>query len=511
MSALYFACLWSGIWLLGCGDGSQPPLPAAVKRPQPRLVLLYATCTVNRSFLSPYNPAVTFTPNLDRFARESVVFGKHRTESGRSGIAFASIFTGTGAAHHGIFFQPMRLDDSVYDITEAFADGGYEVSYWGDNKMSNHSLNYGQAVPPKRAFARALRAADPELTDVLDRLAVDDGYRAFLMTAFTVTHGPYETDRLLPFCREFPTECSILNPLSNQQKGRYLRLYRENHHGLKYDFQNAKDELQLSDEDVSKLADLLEAVYKSRIWMLDELFGKLLDRLEQAGVLAESLIVFTADHGETLYREHAPFKWSHSSAVQADVLDVPLIVRSTDPSVEKGRFSRVTRSIDLFPTMAGLAGLQLPADPARTGIDLSDALRGDRQAPRLIAFSHTSILSHLHEREDVGEYRFNLFPKQDMNLTWVALRQGDTVWKHKNQGDGRFGFEAYDVSTDVAEEHDLFDAGVPHHQEMAEELRRYKASLVAAYSRWSEGSEGNRMGIEDADARERLKSLGYVK
>ena len=108
-------------------------------------------------------------------------------------------------------------------------------------------------------------------------------------------------------------------------------------------------------------------------------------------------------------------------------------------------------------------------------------------------------------------YRSALFPKQDMNLSWVALRRGDTVWKYKNQGDGDFRFEAYDASGDGAEEQDLFDAREEPHPEMAEELRRYKARLVEAYRRWSEESEENKMGIDEADALERLRSLGYVK
>ena len=65
--------------------------------PQPRLVLLYATCSVNRDFLSPYNAAVDFTPELAEFPRGGSVFLRHWSEAGQSGIAFASIFSGTQA------------------------------------------------------------------------------------------------------------------------------------------------------------------------------------------------------------------------------------------------------------------------------------------------------------------------------------------------------------------------------------------------------------------------------
>ena len=44
----------------------------------PRLVILYAPCTVNKNFLSPYQPSLAFTPNLARFSereRQAVLNG----------------------------------------------------------------------------------------------------------------------------------------------------------------------------------------------------------------------------------------------------------------------------------------------------------------------------------------------------------------------------------------------------------------------------------------------------
>jgi arylsulfatase A-like enzyme len=53
----------------------------------PRLVILYATCTVNCQYLSPYNPGVAYTPHLDAFQEHATVFAKHQTEAGASGVA----------------------------------------------------------------------------------------------------------------------------------------------------------------------------------------------------------------------------------------------------------------------------------------------------------------------------------------------------------------------------------------------------------------------------------------
>jgi len=91
--------------LCACRAGSPEP---------PRLVVLYATCTVNKDYLSPYNEEVVFTPNFARFGRGAAVLTSHQTESGVSGTAFASIYAGVQADRHGVFKHPKELDNDLY-------------------------------------------------------------------------------------------------------------------------------------------------------------------------------------------------------------------------------------------------------------------------------------------------------------------------------------------------------------------------------------------------------------
>lgn len=87
---------------IGCGEGPGPGH-------SPRLVLLYATCSLNKDFLSPYDPAVRYTPSLEHFGRDAIIFDRHQTESGQSGTAFASLFSASQAPLHGIYERPSRL------------------------------------------------------------------------------------------------------------------------------------------------------------------------------------------------------------------------------------------------------------------------------------------------------------------------------------------------------------------------------------------------------------------
>jgi arylsulfatase A-like enzyme len=102
---------------------------AGERRPaRPRLVLVYATCSLNKDYIAPYDEGVTTTPNLARFARGAMVFERHHSEAGASGIAFASILTGGQAPHHKVFYHPSRIAPEIDTLSEVFAQAASSPS-----------------------------------------------------------------------------------------------------------------------------------------------------------------------------------------------------------------------------------------------------------------------------------------------------------------------------------------------------------------------------------------------
>jgi arylsulfatase A-like enzyme len=469
----------------------------------PRLVLLYATCSLNRDFLSPYAPAVPYTPHLDAFQHDAVVFERHQTESAQSGVAFASIFSGAQADTHGIFSHPAFLSDDVHLVTEAYADAGWDVYAWLNHLMANGELRYAQGVPEAHAHRTPLRADDPAFLEILDRLARDPhAPPAFIVTNFTVTHGPYRGHGLREFCDAFPRECRDLP--AAQQHGRLGWFYRHDHLGFSYDHARTIERLALSPADVEDLRRTLEIYYKADVHHLDALFGQVIDALAARGLLDRSVVAFTADHGEVLFRENAPFKWTHGYQLAPEELGVPLILHGPAAGVRGGRYRHVTRSIDVFPTLAGLSGL--PRPPGATGENLAPVLRGRASPPELPAFSHTALLApSLWEQMRKFAPFVARFPTNDPGTMWVAVRSGDRVVK-LHHGDGGFTPAIFDLASDPAEMRDLFDPENREHREAVARLQRYKADLVAAFE--TPRRDGARpVGNE----RELLRSLGYVE
>ena len=319
---------------------------ARPERPEPRLVVLYATCTLNKDFLGAYDASVTYTPRLDRLAAEGVVFRRHETESGQSGISFASIFSGTQADRHGIYHHPNRLRDELYLVTEAFADAGWEPWYWSGHSMAAWDLNYAQGVPEDRTSdargkaRRLLQAEDPMFQRVLGRLDADPSYRAFVLVSFTMTHGAYhrqlERADYARFLRDFPDVAGGLT-MADLEWAWEVYGPKATRLALQWDYGATVRELGLDAGDEERLARALELTYRADVAGLDRLFGGTLDLLAERGWLDESLIAFTADHGETLFqREETLFHWTHGLQLAPEVISVPWILRSHREHASRG-------------------------------------------------------------------------------------------------------------------------------------------------------------------------------
>lgn len=483
--------------LCGCGVGDVPP----------RLVLLYAPCTVNRDFLAAYNPFVSYTPNLAKLAGEGVVFRNHWTEAGQSGIAYASIFAGTQAPGHGVFSHPTRIADSVYLITEAFADAGWDTWFWGGHGLASGRQNYAQGVPEANLFDEPLRAEDVRWRAILQRLENEPDYRALVVTNFTVTHAPYALAPLRAFCDGYPEQCREART-DAQGARRFARLHRAHHRQLANDFPDTVAALELTQGEVAEMARVLELLYKANIHRLDALFGAVFDQIATAGLLDEAVIAFTADHGELLYRDNALFKWTHGWELAPEVLAAPWILRTPLIPSERRAYAGVSRSIDVFPTLAGLAGVPLPAAKRNPemGTDLAPALRGEAPAPDQRAFSHT-VVQHPQALERIRDAGLWLRYHKGVNVgeMWASLQERDAQYKYRNLDGEHWGFQHFALRRDPEQRSDVFDAEAPVDRANAERLTRYREHLIAA---WKAATAPAALDETDLDA---LRGLGYIE
>ena len=491
-----------GLLCLDCGGGLDEPKP-------PRLVLLYATCSLARTSLSPWSDDLPYTPNLEAFAKEALVFDRHHTESGQSGIAFASLFTGTQQALHGIYSHPAKLPLRNVTLAERFAAAGWETHSWLKHLMANAKLGYAQGVPKVRQHDGRLEADAEDFLDLLDRLSSDPSAHALAMTNFTVTHGPYRGRQLDRFCRTYPERCDAAKDRAAFRADSLF--YQRNHLALSFDFETASARFGIDAARRERLRTVIQILYEADVHLLDTMFGAVLDRIDAAGLADETLVIFTVDHGEIADRENAPYKWTHGFQQAPEVLHIPLIIRGPGVGIEPGRYRGVTRSIDVAPTVEALAGLvprPIASDPRLVGRDLTKAIRATGDADVLPAYMHTAMLSravwdqHKHLKGLASRY-----PERGPDHAWASLREGDLWWTLRRPPGGEFGVGFYDLSADSGLTQDRFDPANPEHAATADRLREYKSRLVDAYA----DRRRRARGLPTAEEKRRLCALGYIE
>ena len=190
--------------------------------------------------------------------------------------------------------------------------------------------------------------------------------------------------------------------------------------------------------------DHLVALYDSEILYVDRLIGELLAALPSE-VTAETLIVFTSDHGEE-FLDHG--WWKHGRTVYEDQIHVPLIVR-WDGRVPAGRrVGEAVELLDLAPTVLAAAGVEAPA--GWEGIDLLPVAAGEA-APRRV-----TVAQHLSEGPEraaalLDGWKLHLFNR---HAPYAPEAAGDRhIWQATLDHSERV--ELYDLGADPAERRNL--------------------------------------------------------
>jgi tetratricopeptide (TPR) repeat protein len=204
---------------------------------------------------------------------------------------------------------------------------------------------------------------------------------------------------------------------------------------------------------------------------VDAQLGRLLDHLGTIGELGRTLILVTADHGESL-GEHG--EATHGMFAYEPTLHVPLIVARVTPGAETTGQVIVTavRHVDLAPTILEATGA--PADGTSSGVSLRAVIDAG-----------------------AGDDRPTYFESMTYNLVrgWAPLRG---VIAGRDKYIDLPIAELYALSNDPAEVTNVAVTQAARAVVLTNTLRTYDVALP------------NRPGRESADAAAALRSLGYV-
>lgn len=228
------------------------------------------------------------------------------------------------------------------------------------------------------------------------------------------------------------------------------------------------------------------ALYDGEIRYTDYYLGLVLDRLRRLGILDQTIVVVTADHGDE-FLEHG--RKGHKKALYDESILVPLIIRYPR-TVPAGRvITEQVRLMDIGPTILALAGLPAPPDFGADGVTGPYAARDlgpwitappDRRPPPLPAFSDL-----------VG----------DAPVPLASMRTAQFKLIQEQSGERRE--ELYALPSDPGEHTNLLPDAPAAVVPLREELAEWRTT-------WSDRQLAGPAAL-DEEHQERLRALGYVK
>ncbi len=330
-------------------------------------VVMIVLDALRADHLSIYGYGRETSPNIDRLAREGVMFSNAHSQGNRTIIAMPALFTSLypsfhGAIGRGKLMRPLPHDHTT--IAEMFSSKGYTTVGLMNNVYLKTKFNLTQGfdrleefyaerynlglykflrhsgIIERPRFAVNVHPDADEVTDValqwLDRL---EDRPFFMYVHYMDTHHPYAPpppyDTLYGKTGDVPTPMGLFKTTTQLLRSDRL------------------DELK--DIELEKLVDY----YDGTIRIADDEIGRLIERVVVASGDRETIVVITADHGDE-FMEHGSLY--HNNLVIEELIHVPLIFWSSKSFQRGNRVDCLVRHVDVLPTLGDLAGADIPAE-----------------------------------------------------------------------------------------------------------------------------------------------------
>ena len=337
---------------------SEEPLPH---------IFIFTIDSLRRDYLSPYNPAVQFTPSIAAFAQESTVFTNAFTRYGGTGLSEPAIWSGAMLLHKQYItpFAPMNALEKLVSTDR------YQMFLSRDailESLLTPSPATVELDPPESTmtldFAHTLR----KLQDAIEHRGPD----APPIFAYTQPQNIH----ISVIQREGASA-----PAGESYPGFY-------------------------------------APYASRLKRMDAAFGGFIQFLKARGLYDHSIIVLTADHGDSLGEDG---RWGHAYTLFPEIVRIPLIVHL--PETLRAKVAAdpagLAFSTDITPSLYYLLGHRPVQKNELFGSPLFTETAAERprdpRAAYLLASSYAAVYGMLSDEgrklyvADGVNYRDHLF------------------------------------------------------------------------------------------------------
>jgi len=355
------------------------------------------------------------TPNIDRLAAEGTVFTDFYAAANLCTPSRAGLLTGRYPVRTGLGYQVIMADDdrglplSEVTIAEALKPAGYVSGLFGKWHLGHR----GAAWPPtKHGFERFFGIPYSHDMKPLSLFDVD-------------ANGPIRSEPAdLPQLQQrFYAEAEKFI-VANATRPFFVELALSAPHLPEHPhapFDGKSD----------------AGAYGDVVGEIDDIVGRLLDRIKRLGIERDTMILFTSDNGPWFEGSAGGLRQRKGGGGYDGGYRVPLIVRQPGVVPANRRSNTMAMAIDFLPTFCALAGAPTPAGVALDGRDITAVLRG-----ATMVSPHDELV--LFDNEDVVAIR---------TQRWKFV-ESDYYRGRRFVTDTRYP-QLYDVAADPSESYSL--------------------------------------------------------
>jgi len=361
--------------LFACGLLAAAFVGACNARDDRPNVLLISIDSLRADHLGCYGYARATSPALDRLARDGALFQNHCASTSWTLPSHAALFTSLPDGIHGCTDSDRALDGSAPTLAERFRGAGYATAGFFSGPFLHPVFGFGrgfQSYEDCTSYGALTNEIAPETFNGdgrLDRAAHSDvtGPRIFAALERWFTGRPKRPFFLFVHLWDVHYDYIPPPPFDKEFDPDYTGAFT----GVDF-FWNSQVNPGMDPRDLQHLV----ALYDGEIAWTDTFVGKIRELLETRGLLDDTVVAVTSDHGDEFF-EHG--QKTHRRSLYDEVTHVPLVLRFPR-RVRAGTTLRAqTRSIDVGPTLLELAGLPAPSDVL--GASLLPLVNGPPDAP----------------------------------------------------------------------------------------------------------------------------------
>ncbi len=399
------------------------------------------------------NP-LNLTPNFDRMAKRGTHFATAITPQPVCGPCRSVMQTGMYATENGCYRNLIPLDQSHRTLAHHFNDAGYETGYIGKWHLASGD-SHGPVAEEERGGYKYWLAANllEFVSDAYDTRFYDDDGNEQRLPGYRVDAQTDAAIRYIDGVKDAPFFLFLS----------YLEPHHQNHTDA-YPAPDGYEEnyrAKWTPPDLTALggsAQLHLPGYYGMVKRLDEALGRLLDALKSMGILDNTVVLFTSDHGNHFKTRNDEYKRScHESSVR-----VPMA--AIGPGFNGGgQINKPVSLVDLPPTLLNAAGIDVPQHmQGESLLPLATGGEANWREDAFIQISETQIGRALR----TSRWKY-----------CVSAPEGLDPWDNASSDVYNEQF-LYDLQTDPYELHNLI--GYESHRAIAAELRALLLTRIEA-------------------------------